>query len=585
MRRRCGRYVFLIAVVSSALSCAGAPAPVPAPMRDPGPWTGSPRVATRFGVVEGLEDADSTWVWKAVPFARPPVGALRWRAPQDPVPWSGVRREISFSSECTQFSEIVPGQINGSEDCLYLNLWRPRDAEPNLPVYVWIHGGGNSVGSATHISTYYGNRIAARSRVVFVSMNYRLGPFGWFTHPALRDGASAEDASGNFGTLDIIHALKWIRGNIAAFGGDPGLVTVTGESAGGFDVLSLLISPAAGGLFQRAMSESGAALTRGVDEADASAQEVLEKLLVSEGRARARGDARRAAAEMSADEVRSYLSGKSDRQILSQYRVIGLGMIENPAIIRDGVVIPIRGYDSLSTGDYSNKVPVILGSNADEPTIFLRFITRLPWQSDLFRAASRYGSARWKVSGVDEVARRLVANPDQPPVYAYHFTWGTVDETGRSPLPGNWGRELGSFHSLEIPFFLGNDTVAGVFQLFLFNRQNEPGRKALSAAMMKYLARFARTGNPNMPGEALGGGVPAEAASGELPSWEAWSALPGGPRSIVFDARGDAPAIAMTDEELTDEGVMASVSADLAEPLRTRTLQLLERSTLPSGVR
>ena len=121
--------------------------------------------------------------------------------------------------------------------------------------------------------------------MVFVSLNYRLGPFGWFTHPALRDGASPEDASGNFGTLDLIQGLKWIRGNIEAFGGDPNLVTITGESAGGIDVLSLLISPPARGLFQRAMSQSGAALTRSMEEADASAQRVLEQLLVRDGKA------------------------------------------------------------------------------------------------------------------------------------------------------------------------------------------------------------------------------------------------------------------------------------------------------------
>jgi para-nitrobenzyl esterase len=215
---------------------------------------------------------------------------------------------------------------------------------------------------------------------------------------------------------------------------------------------------------------------------------------------------------------------------------------------------------------------VILGSNADELTIFLRFGSHVPWQSDLYRAASRYGSARWRVSGVDEVARRLVAHADQPPVYAYQFRWGTLDPAGKSPLPNMWGSELGAFHSLDIPFFLGNDTVMGVFQVLLFTWQNEPGRKALSGAMMRYLARFARTGDPNMPG-------------GDLPAWEPWSAAPRGPKYIVFDVRGDAPAIAMSNEELTDQEVMAAASAELREPLRTRTLQYLEESPLPSGVR
>ena len=552
------------------LSCESAPSHLLPPSS--GLWTGSPFVQTRFGVVQGLEDADDTWVWKAIPFARAPTGELRWRAPQDPVPWEGVRRETSFNDGCTQFSEIFSGLINGSEDCLYLNIWRPRDGETGLPVYVWVHGGGNSTGSSTHIRTYYGNRIAARSRVVFVSVNYRLGPFGWFALPALREGASAEDASGNFGTLDIIQSLQWIRENIEAFGGDPQQVTITGESAGGFDVLSLLISPPARGLFQRAMSESGAALTRGMEEADAKAQDVLERLLLRDDKARSREGAAALAAGMSPEEIGSYLRSKSDRQILSLYRVSGFGMIENPAILRDGAVISLQGYDVLKTGEYANKVPVILGSNADELTIFLRFGSHVPWQSDLYRAASRYGSARWRVSGVDEVARRLVAHADQPSVYAYQFRWGTRDPAGKSPLPNMWGSELGAFHSLDIPFFLGNDTVMGVFQVLLFTWQNEPGRKALSGAMMRYLARFARTGDPNMPG-------------GDLPAWEPWSAAPRGPKYIVFDVRGDAPAIAMSNEELTDQEVMAAASAELREPLRTRTLQYLEESPLPSGVR
>jgi para-nitrobenzyl esterase len=564
----------LVLPVLTVVSCVSVPSPA-LPVSG-SPWTGSPLVATRLGAVQGMEDADRTWVWKAIPFARPPVGELRWRAPQDPLPWEGVRRTTRFAEKCTQYSEVVPGQIGGTEDCLYLNVWRPRDAEAGLPVYVWIHGGGNSVGSASTIPEYFGNRIAARSRVVFVSLDYRLGPFGWFTLPAFRDGASPEDASGNFGTLDLVQGLKWIRQNIAAFGGDPDRVTVTGESAGGIDVLSLLISPPAHGLFQSAMSESGAALTRSVAEGDAAAQAVLERLLVKDSRARTPEEAGRVAAAMSPAAVRAYLRSIPDREILSMYRVFGMGMIDFPAIFRDGAVILANGYDALSTGDYPNKVPIILGSNADELKLFLRFTTPIPWQSDLYQAASRYGSARWTVSAVDEVARRLTSHPEQPPVYAYSFRWGTVDARGRSVLPNEWGRELGAFHSLDIPFFLGHDSVAMVFQAFLFSWQNEPGRKALSSAMMRYLASFARTGNPNPADVSLPGAA--------LPPWEPWSRAPGGPKKIVFDVRGTQPVLEMETTELTDEQVMAAAGSELAEPLRSRTLEFLRTSPLPSGV-
>ena len=153
-----------------------------------------------------------------------------------------------------------------------------------------------------------------------------------------------------------------------------------------------------------------------------------------------------------------------------------------------------------------------------------------------------------------------MGNEDQPPVYAYQFRWGTVDAQGKSPLPLQWGKELGAFHALDIPFFLGHDTTLGVFQVVLFSWQNAPGRKALSAAMMRYVARFARTGDPNPP-------------DGSLPEWAPWSRVPGGPRYIVFDVRGKEPTLEMSKEELTDDDVMASVSADLPEPLRSRTLR------------
>ncbi len=552
-------------------SCATASPPPPLPL--PGsPWTGSTIVATHYGLVQGNEDADHTWAWKGIPYARPPTGDLRWRAPQDPLGWTGILRAVSFPGACTQYDDVIPGWIVGSEDCLYLNVWRPRDAEAGLPVYVFIHGGANVGGSTSVIPEYRGNRVASRSRVVFVSVQYRLGPFGWFTHPALRAAADPADASGNFGTLDLVQALKWIRQNIEAFGGDPSRVTVTGESAGGIDVLSLLLCPLARGLFQAAMSESGAALTRGVEEADESSQVVLEKLLVRDGRARDRAGARALVSGMTAAGIRAYLRSKSDREILQQYPEQPMALIEIPTVLRDGYVIPADGYDALSRGDYPNKVPVILGSNADELKLFLRFGTSIPSQSDLYQALSRYGTERWKVSAVDEVARRLTSHPDQPPVYAYQFRWGTVHNGGWSQLPNLWGHELGATHGMDIPFFLGHDTVAGFFQVFLFSPQSDPGRRALSAAMMRYLANFVRTGNPNLP----------EAG---LPEWQPWSREAGGPKAIIFDTKDGKPDLQMSTEELTDEQVMAGVSTDLPEPLRSRTLDWLRASPLPAGVR
>jgi para-nitrobenzyl esterase len=187
----------------------------------------------------GISDADNTWAWKGVPYAKAPVGELRWKAPQDPDPWHDVMQAKDECEPCTQLITgvdlIRTGTTEGSEDCLYLNIWRPRSQEDNLPVYVWIPGGSNNIGKTAN---YNGAAIAGRSNVVVVVIQYRLGPLGWFTHPALRHGNSLDD-SGNFGTLDSIKALERIRDNIEAFGGDPDNVIIAGESAGAHNVMNL----------------------------------------------------------------------------------------------------------------------------------------------------------------------------------------------------------------------------------------------------------------------------------------------------------------------------------------------------------
>jgi para-nitrobenzyl esterase len=200
--------------------------------------------------------------FKGVPFAAAPVGALRWRAPQPVAPWTGVRSATEISKDCLQGP--IPGDpglgTDLSEDCLYLNVWRPAQAAPKkqgakkLPVMVWIYGGG-LVNGGTQPAIYQGDNFA-RDGVVFVSVNYRLGRFGFFAHPALTAEHPGEP-KGNYAFLDQIAALRWVQKNIAAFGGDPGNVTVFGESAGGFSVHVLLATPLAKGLFQRGIVESG----------------------------------------------------------------------------------------------------------------------------------------------------------------------------------------------------------------------------------------------------------------------------------------------------------------------------------------
>ena len=222
-------------------------------------------VKTSGGLLRGTTD-EGTCVWRGVPYASPPVADLRWKAPRKPEAWQGVREAKEFPSACTQYAGLMAtmdcseiGSLMGSEDCLYLNIWRPKSEAKKLPVLFWIHGGANAVGQS-NMSLYYGAHFARGADMIFVSINYRLGPMGWLTSPLLRTGDKLDD-SGDYGTLDIIQALKWVHENIEAFGGDPGDVTVAGESAGGINVFTLLASPLASGLFQRAIAESGAPMS------------------------------------------------------------------------------------------------------------------------------------------------------------------------------------------------------------------------------------------------------------------------------------------------------------------------------------
>ena len=216
------------------------------------------------GPVRGFISTAGALAWQGIPFAKAPLGALRWRAPQPLDPWTETREALAFGSPCVQLpvnmegSGIDPNAPYGSEDCLFLNIYRPDTADdPSdpLPVMVWIHGGGNSIGEA---SQFDGSRLAISQNVVVVTINYRLGPLGWFLHPQVTGtGESEADRAGNYGNLDQIAALQWVQANIATFGGNPANVTIFGESAGGRNVITLLLSPTANGLFHRAISQSG----------------------------------------------------------------------------------------------------------------------------------------------------------------------------------------------------------------------------------------------------------------------------------------------------------------------------------------
>jgi para-nitrobenzyl esterase len=527
------------------------------------------------GDVVGLRDAYGAHAWLGLPYAAPPVGEWRWRAPRAASPWAGVRQALHTGEACPQYASVFSGSrrdetgVIGSEDCLTLDVWAPRfepDAVPagaeRLPVMVWIHGGGNSIGRA---GFYNGGHLSTAHDVVVVAVQYRLGPLGWLRHAALRGGLHGVEASGNFGTLDLIRALEWVRDNIAAFGGDPGNVTIFGESAGGTNVLSLLLARQASGLFHRAIlqsagfqiAEAGRA-ERYRDDAEPghphSAQELVAQLWIDAGRAKDRAEARRALAEVPPAELARWLRERSPAQLLAGYGPQRQGMLWFPAVFGDGVVLPADEPQQLLERGAYQQVPVLLGTNRDENQLFMAFDPELArWRFGLFpvpRDAGRYAAQgeatalAWKVRAVDEPARAMRA-AQGPSVYAYRWDW---DEEPSLPFLYDGGAVIGAAHGLEIAFVFGHFQL-GPESRNLFVPWNRSGRESLAKAMMSYWAEFASHGSPG------------RGRAGDLPLWEPWQPGEGAPKYALLDTPAGG-GIRMASETWTLPRVVASVLAD-----------------------
>jgi para-nitrobenzyl esterase len=520
------------------------------------------------GRVIGTRDENGVPVWWGIPFAAPPVGDLRWKAPVPPKAW-GDNPYIAVSPGmlCVQYADMVNnapfkyhGSVLGSEDCLYLNVWAPETATSSKkPVMFWIHGGGNTLGDG---SGYNGRMLAERYGVVVVTINYRLGPFGWFAHPKLNTGGSAEDRSGNYGTLDIIKALSWVQENIGAFGGDKNNVMVFGESAGGLNTLTMLGSPLARGLFHKAAVQSGVLdsgplgwINKGlspqqpiwqpkaiaenyIDDENPgmslSSREVVNDLLIAKGRATDRAGAKAIQDSMSTAELESFLRSLSASDIIKiyDYKAARDGIIFLPTVIRDGTVIPDSApFDMFESGDY-NKVPIIVGTNRDEYNLFLltdvdyvyNVFDQLPVVLDHsdYEKSSHYYSQAWKATMADRLSTALIANqPDS--VYTYRFDW---DEE-----PNILGFDVaflvGAAHGMEIPFVFADPeyTVLPKMKTFLYTASNLEGRIAMADSMSSYWAAMAHFGSP-------GNGMPQAPQSTE---WTPWNTDPMKLRLMIFD--------------------------------------------------
>ncbi|TFF89619.1 MAG: hypothetical protein EU548_07180 [Promethearchaeota archaeon] len=529
-----------------------------------GSWDNDALIQTRYGLVLGFSDKES-WCWKGVPYAAPPVGPLRWKAPIDPTPWIGIRKTKKFGNSAAQVMPFL-GPI-GSEDCLYLNIWRPKTSETNLPVYFYIHGGGNSIGSSAEVG-YYGNAVVEKSNLLYISVNYRLGAMGWFIHPAVTGEGSLKDKSGNFGTLDLIKALEWVRDNIDAFGGDPNNVTIAGESGGAFNVLSLLISPFAKGLFHHAIAESGLSYIWNTNTAESQSDALLKTLLIKDRKVKTQKEAKRIINKMKKKKINDYFRSKSAFKITKALPKIDFGMADWRTIFTDGAVIPQEGYNIFATGDWANKVPLIIGCTKDELKLFGIFRKDPPKNTRKYDLIWRYRSLLWRVSGLDSLVDKMTAKANVP-IYAYRFDWGSPDKDGISVLPGDKGRSLGAHHASEIPFFLGMGS-SSIFMLIgkTHSKLNQIGRERLTDLCMNYLANFARTGNPN--GE-------------NLPHWTSWDKKEGKNKIFILDAGLEKLRVSYIKEVVSSQSVLDRIHSELEEPELTMILSYLD-NIIPFGV-
>ena len=573
--------IALAAAVVVVLAIAWALWPDAAPPAEPPEPHAATAVDLAQGRITGFVQENGAYAWLGIPFAQPPVGDLRWRAPQPPASFAEPLAATSTGSACVQFAnalaefEDADGDgIVGREDCLFLNVYAPAGASTDgrqRPVMFWIHGGGNSIG---HAGPYDGGVLAERHDVVVVAANYRLGPFGWFTHPALRAAAaSVGDASGNYGTLDLVRGLEWVRENIAAFGGDAGNVTIFGESAGGMNVMTLVVSPRAAGLFHRAIVQSGGLnltplaaaeeFAEGIPEGMVpghakSSAEVLAELLLRRGMAADKPAARRLAGDMAAEEVRALLYETDAVALVSLYGEAGggLGMFRFPALLADGAVLPDAPPKEIfaSAGNY-NAVPTMLGTNRDEMKLFMalspEWVERRFWlfprlkDPDAYNRAARYASDSWKERGVDRLARLLSAAQGDT-VFAYRFDW---DEEG-TVAGYDLSQAMGAAHGLEIGFVFGDFEGTALALGDLYDEDRIPQRDALSRSMMSYWAEFAHSGSP---GRGRDGGEVA---------WQPWNNAPNAEKMIVFDTPRDG-GIRMSPEEVTLASLKAQLLADL----------------------
>ncbi|NIB39014.1 carboxylesterase family protein [Pseudomaricurvus alkylphenolicus] len=526
-------------------------------------WNESTTVELRDGRIKG-QVADGIYSWLGIPFARPPVGDLRWKAPRDPEPWEDTCLADTMPEPAFQKNLYtdVPEYL-GSEDCLYLNVFRPASQEVDLPVYFWIHGGGNYTGGAFRVS---GKELAEKLNAVVVITQYRLSWFGFFSHDVVRARAQTpEDASGNYGLLDLIKALQWVKNNISGFGGNPSLVTVAGHSAGARNISLLLGAEAVKQehLFQRAIHHSGAGVgirSWTFEEAEPISERAV-KAMIKNGL----GDQ----ACLSVEEKRDYLCSVSAEIIAMTHHPHEVGTYITTV---DGTVFKKDIGEQLHEGSHY-KVPVMVGTTKDEFGSYLATFPEYypltkalidgdtnfevpPKQRLYYSTIQSKKSMMWRAKASDEFAQLLSQHQDH--VYDFRFNWDGDDGSLFQLI-------YGACHGLDVVFFHGHPDDS-VYPQYSQVAATRAGRLAISEAIMDYQKAFIRSGDP---GNGWSKCQPV--------TWQSWSKRPGEAKGINLDADALQAVISMDTDMLTMKKVYMEIEAIDDIQLREAVLQVVEQ--------
>lgn len=518
---------------TSAPTEAPTTAPTEAPTSEPVVQDPTVRT-TQFGDVQGTEKGEAL-AWYGIPYAAAPVGDLRWSAPVDPENWTEVRDCTVEADQALQFaSNWATGEsgVSGTEDCLNLDVYTTAEAE-NLPVLVFIHGGNNQTGKSTEIR---GSEIVVNDNCVYVSLNYRLGLLGFNCLPALQ---TEDDATGNYTLLDIAKALDWVKENIAAFGGDPNNITVSGFSAGGRDVMAMLVSPLFEGKFHKAVVFSGGMTI--ADEAASASQiaSAVAPLVVEDGKA---ADEAAAKAWLLTDgqDVKDYLYGLSSERLVGLMNNAGIRMSAFPHLYNDGVVLPKEGF---ATTEY-NDVPLLMLTGSTEFSLFCNFDgyffspTIRGLDEETQNAAKtfvrEYGSDMYRIFNAQCSAEAMYENYNAN-IYLCQVEYGSVNSATQIPT-------MGSFHGVFVPMLTSEHTYGfGDFTL--------AGYGEMSKQFNAYLENFLATGDPNGEG---------------LVQWDNWT--PDNKVSMVLDANETEAIVELKDVSSSYAEIIAAMEADTTIP-------------------